>query len=155
MLKRILAVLSVVATVAAAPAIACPNPAGQPYFGSIQLYAGFQPDPYVRNITAGGPNNLNGCGAPGWAGYVTSRPDFDLYWNGNSSQVTIAIESFADAILLVRSPDGLFTYNDDYIGTNPAITFYNPTPGYYGIWIGSYDGSRRNPGRLIITEYDY
>jgi hypothetical protein len=153
--KVISALATVVAMAVAVPAVACPDWQGRPYFGTIELYAGFQPDPYVRNITAGGTNNLSGCGAPGWAGYVTSRPDFDLYWNGNSSQLTIAVQAGADAVLLVNAPDGTWYYNDDYRGTNPAITFYNPQQGLYDIWIGTYDGSRRNPGQLIFTEYNW
>jgi hypothetical protein len=31
----------------------------------------------------------------------------------------------------------------------------NPQAGLYDIWIGSYDGSRGNPGQLIITEMAY
>ena len=40
-------------------------------------------------------------------------------------------------------------------GSNPAVVFSNPQVGLYDIWIGSYDGSRRNPGRLIVTEFNY
>lgn len=144
-----------VATLTAGAAVACPNWQAQPHFGQIELYAGFQPDPYVRNITAGGTQNLSACGLGGAAGFVTSRPDFDLYWNGNSAQLTIAVVAGADAVLLVNAPDGQFYYSDDYRGTNPAITFVNPQQGLYDIWIGSYDGSRRNPAQLIFTEYDY
>ena len=140
---------------AAGAATACPNWQAQPYFGQINLNSGFQPDPYVRNITAGGTSNLAACGIGGAAGFVTSRPDFDLYWNGASSQLTIAVVSAADAVLLVNTPDGTWYYNDDYRGTNPAITFSNPQAGLYDIWIGTYDGSRRNPGQLIFTEYNY
>ena len=86
---------------------------------------------------------------------MTTRPDFDLYWNGYSGQLTIAVEASADAVLLVNDPNGDWFYSDDYRGTNPAITFYDPEEGLYDIWIGSFDGSRRNPGRLIFTEYDY
>ena len=155
-MKSLLGIIGFIGALAmAAPASACPDWQGQPYFGQINLNAGFMPDPYVRNITAGGTNNLTGCGAPGWAGYVTRRPDFDLYWNGQSSQLTIAVTSVADAVLLVNAPDGTWYYNDDYRGTNPAITFQNPAPGLYDIWIGTYDGSRRNPGQLIFTEYNY
>ena len=138
----------------AVPAVACPDWQGAPHFGQINLDAGFQPDPYVRNVTAGGTIALQNCGT-NWAGYVTMRPDFDLYWNGTSSQLTIAVQAGADAILLVNAPDGTWYYNDDYRGTNPAIVFRNPQPGLYDIWIGSYDGSRRNPGQLIFTEYNY
>ncbi|MBO6854390.1 MAG: peptidase S1 [Marivivens sp.] len=140
---------------AASPAAACPDWQGTPHFGQIDLWAGFEPDPHVRNITAGGFNDLQRCFTGGYAGYVTTRPDFDLYWNGNSSQLTIAVEASADAVLLVNDPNGEWFYSDDYRGTNPAITFFDPEEGLYDIWIGTYDGSRRNPGRLIFTEYNY
>ena len=60
MFRKMLAALGLMAGVAAAPAVACPNWQAAPYFGQINLNAGFQPDPYVRNITAGGTNNLSG-----------------------------------------------------------------------------------------------
>jgi len=154
MLKSFFAAIATVAALAAVPAVACPDWQGAPYFGTVELTAGFNPDPYVRNVTAGGTNDLGRCGLNA-AGYVTSRPDFDLYWRGSSSQMTIAIESNADAVLLVNAPDGSWHYSDDYRGTNPAITFFNPQEGLYDIWIGSYDGSRRNPARLVFTEYNY
>src|SRR5690606_22093225 len=141
--------------VVASPALACPDWQGRPHFGQIDLYAGFTPDPHVRNVTAGGTINMQRCFNGGYSGFVTTRPDFDLYWNGQSSQLTIAIEARADAILLVNAPDGSWHYSDDYRGTNPAITFRNPRQGLYDIWIGSYDGSRRNPARLVFTEYNY
>ncbi len=141
--------------VVAAPAFACPDWEGAPHFGQIDLQAGFAPDPYVRNVTAGGTTSIQGCGGSGWAGFVTTRPDFDLYWNGSSARMTIAVQANADAVLLVNAPNGTWYYNDDTSGSNPAITFANPQQGLYDIWIGSYDGSRRNPGQLIITELDY
>lgn len=143
-----------VPVLSAGAASACPDWQGAPYFGDIQLSAGFQPDPYVRNVTAGGTTRLENCGFNA-TGFVTTRPDFDLYWSGSSAQLTIAIESAADAILLINAPDGSWHYNDDYRGTSPAITFTNPQEGLYDIWIGSYDGSRRNPARLVFTEYNY
>lgn len=155
MLKKILAALALAVTVVASPALACPDWQGRPHFGQIDLYAGFTPDPYVRNVTAGGTINMQRCFNGGYSGFVTTRPDFDLYWNGSSSQLTIAVESRADAILLVNAPDGSWHYSDDYRGSNPAITFTNPAQGLYDIWIGSYDGSRRNPARLIFTEFNY
>jgi hypothetical protein len=145
---------AVVTMAMAAPAVACPDWQGAPHFGQIDLWAGFTPDPYVRSITAGGTTDIGRCGLNA-SGYVTTRPDFDLYWNGASQQLTIAVEARADAILLINAPDGSWWYSDDYRGTNPAVTFYNPQEGLYDIWVGSYDGSRRNPGRLIITELNY
>ncbi|MBL4811105.1 MAG: peptidase S1 [Rhodobacteraceae bacterium] len=152
MFKKLIAVFSTILAFTALPAVACPDWQAQPYFGQIDLYAGFTPDPYVRNVTAGGTQNMQNCFSNGYSGYVTSRPDFDLYWHGGSAQLTIAIQSRADAILLINAPDGSWHYSDDYRGTDPAIVFNNPMEGLYDIWIGSYDGSRRNPARLIFTE---
>lgn len=138
----------------ATAANACPDWSQRPHFGSIQITAGFQPDPYVRNITAGGTENLRRCGF-NWDGFVSRKPDFDLYYQGGGYPLTIAVTAQADAILLISAPNGDWYYNDDYRGFNPAITFQNPQNGLYDIWIGSWDGSRRNPGQLIITEYNY
>lgn len=140
---------------AAAPAFACPDWQAAPHFGQIELSEGFAPDPFVKNITAGGTIDLARCMSGGEAGFVTTRPDFDLYWQGEAKQLTIAVKALADAVLLVNAPNGEWHYSDDYRGSDPAIVFYNPEPGLYDIWIGSYDGSRRNPAQLIFTEYDY
>jgi hypothetical protein len=140
-------------TLTAGAAAACPNFNMSPTFGAIQLAAGFTPDPYLRDITAGGTQNIGACGGAGWAGFVPSRPDFSLVWTGLSAQLTIAAVTSTDAVLLVNAPDGVtWYYNDDYRGVDPAIVIANPAQGRYDIWIGSYDGSTRNPGRLVITE---
>lgn len=146
-----LAVLAALAL--AAPAAACPNWQAAPSFGQIDLNAGFLPDPYVRNITAGGGYDLAGCfGANGWGGSVASAPDFDLYWNGSTARLTIAATSGSDAVLLINAPDGQWYYADDVNGTDPAITFSNPQAGLYDIWIGHYGGGSGRPGQLVITE---
>ena len=140
---------------APAAASACPDWQAAPHFGDIELKAGFTPDPAVYQVTAGGTHSIEGCGGDGWAGFVTVRPDFDLYWSGESARLTIAVEALGDAVLLVNAPDGSWHYSDDYRGSNPAVVFDAPQTGLYDIWIGSYDGSRRNPARLIFTELDY
>jgi hypothetical protein len=150
-----MAIVAAVAALTAGQANACPEWRSQPHFGTINLSAGFQPDPAAYSITAGGTIPLERCFSGSYSGFVTTRPDFDLYWQGASAQLTIAVQSSADAILLVNAPDGRWYYSDDYRGTDPAITFLNPQAGLYDIWIGTYDGSRRNPGRLIFTEYDW
>lgn len=151
-MKTLLAAFAAVA-LAATGAAACPNWQAAPSFGQIDLSAGFLPDPYVRNITAGGSYDLAGCfGSNGWGGSVASRPDFDLYWNGASPALTIAVNSGYDTVLLINAPDGQWYYSDDASGTNPGITFTNPQPGLYDIWIGAYGGGRGLPGQLIITE---
>lgn len=112
MFHKILAAAAVATAVFAAPAIACPNINLQPHFGGINMAAGFTPDPYVRNVTAGGTINLQNCFS-GIAGFVTTRPDFSMSWTGSSAQLTIAVESRADAVLLVNAPDQSWHYFDD------------------------------------------
>lgn len=151
MKNAILAALG--AALAAGPALACPNWEAAPSFGQINLVAGFMPDPYVRNITAGGGYDLAGCfGSNGWGGSVASAPDFDLYWDGSSAAMTIGVQANADTVLLVNAPDGQWYYSDDAQGTNPAITFASPQVGLYDIWIGHYQGGSGVPGQLVITE---
>jgi hypothetical protein len=150
------AIFAALAALLATPALACPSYDVPASFGAIRLDAGFLPDPYVRNITAGGSYDLAGCfGVNGWGGSVASAPDFELSWNGSASQLTIAAEVPADAVLLINDPNGEWFFEDDVYGTNPVVTFRNPVPGVYDIWIGAYDGTRGNRGQLVITERPY
>lgn len=153
-MKRLLLALVGAVLIGGGVAQACPDWRGAPHFGDIQLRAGFQPDPYSRAITAGGSHNVGRCLGNGWAGFVTRRPDFDLYWQGSSAQLSIIVDAAVDTVLLVNGPDGTWYYNDDLSQNDrrSVITIEWPQEGLYDIWIGTYDGSRRNPGRLYITE---
>ncbi|MBF9036486.1 peptidase S1 [Rhodobacterales bacterium HKCCE2091] len=139
---------------------ACPNYNNPTVFGTHTLVAGFLPDPYVRNLTAGGTVDLRTCGLPLGPGYVVSRPDFRLLYQGTSptGSLTFILEarSNVDTILVVNAPDGSWHYNDDINlsagNTNSAIRFTNPLSGQYDVWTGSYSRSSNNPAQLIITE---
>lgn len=137
---------------------ACPSYNNPTVFGSMTLPAGFQPDPQVRNLTAGGTVDLSRC-ISGAVGYVVTRPDFRLFYNGTSptGRLTFALEgrSSVDTVLLVNAPDGSWHFNDDYRGTNSAVVFDNPMAGQYDVWTGSYTRSSNNPAQLVITEYQY
>lgn len=155
MIGRILTALSALILMAGV-AQACPNWRADPSFGNIRLVAGFTPDPFVRRITAGGTYDIGRCLGTSWTGRVSAAPDIDFYWSGGNLTLTIAAEvGSADAVLLINGPDGTWHYNDDYRGLNPALRFSASQAGLYSIWIGTYDGSRRNPGRLVITELNY
>lgn len=143
----------------AASAQACPSWNNPTVFGSTTLNAGFLPDPYVRNLTAGGRVSLAACTNGQWTGWVVTRPDFRLFYNGSSptGRLTFALESRSnvDPVLLVNAPDGSWHFNDDYRGFNSAVVFFNPMAGQYDVWTGSYQQSSNNPAQLIITEYNY
>jgi hypothetical protein len=162
-LKHLLAALAavVVASLSAAggaQAQACPSYNNPTVFGSASLNGGFMPDPYIRNLTAGGRVDLSRC-ISGAYGYVVTRPDFRLFYNGASptGRLTFALESRSgvDPVLLVNAPDGSWHFNDDYRGFNSAVVFTNPMSGQYDIWTGSYQQSSNNPAQMTVTEYDY
>lgn len=140
-------------------ALACPSYNNPTVFGSANVPADFTPDPWVRNVTAGGTVALRSCGldAPG---YVVSRPDYRIQYTGvpGTGVLTIAVEarSGVDTVLLVNDPEGNWHFNDDYKGsTNSALVFRNPLQGQYDIWFGSYTQSSNNPAVLILTELAY
>lgn len=153
-------VIAVAGTIGLAPAAqACPSYNNPTVFGQATIQANFWPDPYIRNLTAGGTTNLANCVpflGPGW---VVNRPDFRFFYSGTSptEQLTIALEarSDVDTILVVNAPDGSWHYNDDYRGFNSAITFLKPLQGQYDVWTGSYNRSSNNPAQLVITELNY
>ena len=147
------AALTAALALGASAVAACPDINQRATFGAIQLNAGFLPDPYVRYITAGGTWDLLSCfNSYGWGGVVPAAPDFELSFYGSSPRLTIEVRASVDAVLLVNDPNGEWFYIDDTFGTDPAMTFPNPMPGVYDIWIGAYDVTQSNPGQLIITE---
>lgn len=143
------------ALAASSAAVACPDYNMPSSFGSIVLYENFQPDPYVRNITAGGRYSLAGCfGSNQYTGSVAAKPDFEFqYSTSGTYNLTITVQSGYDTMLLINDPNGQWWFDDDSGGNmNPSITFSAPISGVYDIWIGSYDGGRGLPGQLIISE---
>ncbi|MFP4509989.1 MAG: hypothetical protein ACLFNQ_07640 [Spirochaetaceae bacterium] len=124
-----------------------------PTFGSVELNAGFVPDPNTVELTAGGNVDLSGRG---FSGYVADAPDFNLTYEANGSwPLVIRAESDSDLVLLVNAPDGSWHYNDDYsgYGFNSAVVFENPQSGLYNIWVGTY-GSSTAPATLYISELE-
>ena len=74
MIKRLFATLAfAIGLVGAGQALACPNWNNPTVFGQQSLQAGFLPDPYVRNLTAGGRVNLADCSPYLGAGHVAHR----------------------------------------------------------------------------------
>src|SRR5262245_17853588 len=74
-----------------------------PTFGDVKLKAGFLPDPFVKELVAGGSiqTSLGGVKAQ-----VAKAPDFKLYYEAGNYPLTIRAESSADTTLLINLPDG-------------------------------------------------
>jgi len=126
-----------------------PDPNLTPGFGSTTLKVGFEPDPFVKPLGAGGTvkTNLGGLQA-----YVGRAPDFRLNYTAGSYPLTIRAESNADTTLLIRLPNGKWIADDDSGNNlNPLLRFATPLSGRYDIWVGTL-ATETAPARLIITE---
>jgi hypothetical protein len=125
------------------------NPSLTPTFGSVTLRAGFTPDPFTKQLTAGGTvkTNLGGVNA-----HVANAPDFRLFYTKGSLPLIIRVESTGDTTLLVNLPNGQWVANDDGgAGLNPMIRIPNPQSGRYDIFVGTF-GKNPVPARLVISE---
>jgi len=126
-----------------------------PNFGKIRLRAGFAPDPHASELIAGGIVDASYLGGS-CIGYVSSAPDIRLEWEGHSDGLGIAFlaEEAGDATLVVNTPEGSWVCNDDADTTtnDPIVTLPEPSEGQYHIWVGTYEGKRRTPGELVISE---
>jgi hypothetical protein len=125
------------------------DPKLKPTFGEVKLKAGFLPDPFTKDLVAGGPieTKLGGVRAK-----VAKAPDFKLYYEAANFALTIRAESNADTTLLINLPDGTWVADDDSGGNfNPKLTFAQPQSGRYDIWVGTYHNGLPK-AKLIITE---
>lgn len=131
--------------IAAAAALLLAGPATaqdwsqNPRYGSVRLSAGFTPDPFTVNLTAGGSipasSRFSSC-----RGHIANAPDVRLYWSGGGNLPLIfSVNSSADTTLVINDPAGNWYCDDDSgQGTNPSIRLNNPRSGQYDIWVGSY-----------------
>lgn len=137
-------------TLAAGTAQAQPNWQAQPMFGTVNLQAGFTPDPHSIAIRAGGADR-NAISGSGCAGYINNaQPDVDLNYEAGRSRLYIYVVSGTDTTLLVNDANGNWHCSDDYEGSNPAVVLPNPSTGNYNIWVGTYD---RNDSGARATVY--
>ena len=116
-----------------------PNVGATPTYGAVTLSAGFDPDPTLRSILAGGTDEveLDGC-----SGYINAAaPDLDFNYTTGTYKLHIYAKSDIDITLIVNQPDGSWVCSDDVDGTNPALTFETAPSGQYNIWIGTYSPS--------------
>ena len=128
------------------------DPKEAPEFGTVNLKAGFDPDPVVIKVEAGGEIQTKLGGFDHW---VAKKPDVRLNYTAGKYVMTIYAESEADTTLLINLPDGKWIGNDDTNGLNPQVSFATPLSGQYDIWVGTIakgDGKTFPPAKLFITE---
>jgi hypothetical protein len=127
------------------------DPKLKPTFGEVTLKAGFEPDPLVKTLKAGGDVQTNLGGVTAW---VAKEPDFRLKYTAGKYVLTIYAESKEDTTLLINTPDGKWVANDDGPGTglNPLLQFQTPQSGDYEIWVGTLKKGILPEAKLFITE---
>ena len=128
-----------------------------PNFGTVDLRAGFTPDPHEESVTSGGPIDASYLGddCRGWA---TAAPDLDVTYEAGTMTFLrfyfVADTAGEDTTIIVNAPDGTWSCNDDASGgtLDPMVDFASPQSGLYDIWIGSYDEGTAVSGTLYVTE---
>ena len=124
-----------------------------PAFGSVDLTAGFLPDPHVRNLTAGGSiraqSRFSSC-----RGYIANAPDYSVQYAAGSSPLIFTVDSDRDTTLVINGPDTRWHCDDDGADSpfNPMVRFDNPQSGRYDVWVGTYSSGSGAPATLFVSE---
>ena len=137
-----------------AAAASAQNYDGDPNYGEISLSAGFEPDPSLTSLLAGGgidaSTKFESC-----SGFITEDPDVRLIWDGSAKsalKLKLSVLSNADTTLVVNGPDGRWHCDDDGgEDSNPSLEL-TPMPGRYEIWVGTYTDGETKRAVLSISE---
>jgi len=153
MKTRIAAAVAGAAIVLGAGIAAAQNYSLAPAYGTLNLSAGFTPDPQVVNVQAGGNRSAQALSSS-CQGFIANAPDVRLNYQAGGYQLMISADSSADTTLVINGPDGSWYCDDDggNNGLNPLLRFNNPGSGQYDIWIGTYSSGSLQPAQLYISE---
>lgn len=152
-IARLLAASAAVLTLAAGAAAAQDFHAN-PTYGTAAINTGFNPDPRVVSVQAGGSLDAHGISSS-CAGFIANAPDYRVnYTAGTQYPLIISVAANADTTLVVNGPDGNWYCDDDggVNGMNPSLRFNNPRSGQYDIWVGTYTSGTLQPSQLNISE---
>jgi hypothetical protein len=124
-----------------------------PNYGTINLNAGFTPDPQVIQLQSGGNIDAQSISSS-CRGFISNAPDVRLNYSSGSYPLILSVASGADTTLVVNAPDGTWYCDDDagVNGLNPMVRFNRPQSGRYEIWVGTYGGARLENAQLHISE---
>lgn len=131
------------------------DPQADPTFDSVSLTPRSLSRTRNFSTVAGGSVRVDDVG-PGCVGYAAASPDIRLNWSGSISELFIyfqADDSNDDATLLIQTPDGNWSCNDDMSSgvLNPGLGLSSPAAGTYNIWIGSYHEGIFIPGEVFVS----
>jgi len=141
---------SAVALFALGGAAVAQNPNLPPAYGTLNLNAGFLPDPQVVNVVAGGNIDARRLGGQ-CVGAIANPPDVRLNYRAGSFPLFISVQSNTDTTLVINLPNGQWLCNDDFQGLNPGVILQNPPSGQYDIWVGTFGGGTA-PAQVLVSE---
>ncbi|MDY6923425.1 MAG: peptidase S1 [Pseudomonadota bacterium] len=153
-MKRLISALALAVALAAPGAAVAQNAGLTANFGEIRLSAGFTPDPYRVDITAGGSiDAYTDTDLPGaCVGDISNAPDYEITYSAGSLPLVFRTRSSTDTTLIINGPDGAWYCDDDSWGDGDAeVRFNKPASGTYDVWIGVFNGGTA-PASLLITE---
>ena len=128
-----------------------------PTYGTLNLSAGFRPDPQVVNVMSGGGGqgtvDAASLGSP-CVGIISNAPDVRLNYTAGGYQLMVSVDSSADTTLAINGPDGRWYCDDDggNEGMNPLVQFTSPGSGQYDIYVGTYGRNSNEQAQLYISE---
>lgn len=123
----------------------CPNPALQGMPVTTTGAALFTPTTY--DVAAGGVQDVSLCGLPVYAaGFFSAQPNLTFTLSGmqDYARLEIQAQSNCDSVMLVRTTDGSWYFDDDGNGNlDPRLELTNTAMlnGRLDIWMGSFGGS--------------
>lgn len=139
-------------SVSAAPMPPTLNTAAS-FYGRGQLAAGFQPDPAVINMSAGGSLEAaeltigRQC-----QGFINNQPEYIIDYAGGGELLRLFFLGDSDSTLMIAGPDNTWYCSDDYAGeTDPLVDIVNPAGGEYAIWVGTREVDTFVGGDLVVT----
>lgn len=121
-----------------------------PAYGTLNLSAGFLPDPQAVNVVAGGNIDARRLGG-NCVGAIANPPDVRLNYRAGNFPLFISVRSGADTTLVINLPNGQWLCNDDFQGLNPGVILQNPPSGQYDIWVGTFGGGTA-PAQVLVSE---
>ncbi len=131
-----------------------PHPRGEveidSNFGTVELSAGFVPDPHVVSGVSGGQVDASQVGST-CRGWISSTPDHVLQARTGFAPIRIMARSSADTTLVVMDQAGRVWCNDDAEGRDPMIQT-QLAQGTYRIWVGSYSHGQNARYSLGFSE---
>jgi hypothetical protein len=126
-----------------------------PAYGTVELAAGFQPDPHTQQIAAGGAFDASQLGGT-CVGWVAQAPDYRVNWTAGSGQLPLifSVASDADTTLVINGADGSWICDDDggNEGMNPSVSIQNAPSGQYDVWVGTYSQGELQDSTLHVSE---